>query len=392
METGQGTTTTGAYLDITVESSLGGHSPYTSSDIINLKGILHVDPDDIGKPGEIYLVGFFNSVPKQRDSSGDWVVWDTTLEGLISAADSQKLPSSFSFSLLENFTRQPGNYEFVVGYKEITTDKIIYNHRPVVISVNPFSPSTLAIDLKQSTLKNQAAYIPSQCYTKTKDEDGVTVHNPCYACHRRSQEPNYIDDDELQLSFDFAESARTNMWTNLFKDRTGDVGSITDEDMLKYVRNDNYSDGDGEPTLAKRLNNLSAEWDLYGDGKWDGYVPDCYFNFDSQGFDRTAKSGYTGWRAFAYYPFLGTFWPTNGSTDDVFIRLGEPFRNNEFGQFDIEVYKINMAIVEAVIKRKDVDIDPVDENIYQVDLDKDGKLGTAKKITYDWAPLEGKYM
>ncbi len=68
--------------------------------------------------------------------------------------------------------------------------------------------------------------------------------------------------------------------------------------------------------------------------KWSGYTPDCYFNFDDEGFDREYNGTYTGWRAFAYYPFLGTFWPTNGSTDDVLIRLSDSFRKKAGGEED----------------------------------------------------------
>ena len=39
--------------------------------------------------------------------------------------------------------------------------------------------------------------------------------------------------------------------------------------------------------------------------------------FDEHGFARDGS----GWRALRYKPFPGTFWPTNGSTDDVFVRL-----------------------------------------------------------------------
>jgi hypothetical protein len=60
--------------------------------------------------------------------------------------------------------------------------------------------------------------------------------------------------------------------------------------------------------------------------------------------------------------------------------------------YDQAVYKLNFAIVEALITRKDVAIDPVDERLYGVDLDKDGSLGEASLIKFDWAPLEGRNM
>lgn len=253
--------------------------------------------------------------------------------------------------------------------------------------------SNTPVDLTSKVLSNEAAYITSQCYTKTEDDDSSdSVYNPCYACHMRSVAPNYVDDYELQQEYSFPEVARTNPWTNLFEDRTDRIASISDDDILTYVKESNYFTEDGEIVLAQRMNNVPLDWDYDGDGQWDGYTPDCYYNFDEDGFDRDPQGTDTGWRAFAYYPFLGTFWPTNGSTDDVIIRLAPSFRQNESGVVDRTVYKVNLAIVEALVTRRNIPIESVDETILGVDLDKDGDLATAEIITYDWAPLEGRNM
>jgi len=246
-------------------------------------------------------------------------------------------------------------------------------------------------NLTSKSMRNEAAYIPSQCYTNTEDENGA-IHNPCYSCHIASKAPNYADDGDLQLAYSFPEHANTNRWENLFKDRESSILAIGDPDILDYVRHDNYLDKKGEIKLAKVLPDVPEGWDFNGDNQWRGFTPDCYYNFDEQGFDHDPQGQYTGWRAFAYTPFLGTFWPTNGSTDDVLIRLGKSFRTLENGDESLEVYKINLAIVEAMITRSDVAIDPVDETLYNVDLDKNGDIGTAHKIHYDWAPLEDRTM
>lgn len=253
------------------------------------------------------------------------------------------------------------------------------------------SGTRLAGNLKSRTLNNRAAYIPPQCYTKTQDKQGQ-VHNPCYSCHTKARRPNFIHDDDIQESYAFAKYALKNHWTNLFQDRSARVAAISDSTILRYVRNDNYRDDQGGLALANKLRKVPAAWDYDGDGRWDGYVPDSYFNFDAEGFDRNPAGGYTGWRAFAYYPFPGTFWPSNGSTDDVLIRLPKAFRTNEAGEFDLAAYKVNLAIVEAVIGEKDIPIEPVDERRLGVDLDKSGSLGNTSRIAYDWAPLEGRFM
>lgn len=260
-----------------------------------------------------------------------------------------------------------------------------------MISVSVWADGRVYKDLTSKSMVNEAAYLPPQCYTKTKGDKGE-VYNPCYSCHTNSVEPNYNNDGDLQSSYDFAEYLYDNRWKNLFVDKTDRVNAISDKAILKYVRGDNYKDKAGKIILAGELNNLPKEWDYNKNGVWDGYIPDCYFSFDSEGFDKTPDGKYTGWRAFAYAPFLGTFWPTNGSTDDVLIRLSKDFRKDADGHFDIEVYKINMAVIEAMVTMNDVVIDYVDESKYGVDLDKDGKLGRTNKIRYKWDPRSGEYM
>jgi len=249
-----------------------------------------------------------------------------------------------------------------------------------------------AVDITARTLKNKVAYIPPQCYTQTEDAQKNT-YNPCYACHTDSRRPNYVNDSDLQETYSFTDEARENHWQNLFKDRSEQVAKISDQAITDYIRQSNYFDQQGAIKLANVLAKVPDNWDYNHDGKWNGFTPDIWFDFDKQGFDHNPKGKFTGWRAFGYYPYLGTFWPTNGSTDDVMIRLSEAFRTSQKGLEDLTVYKVNLAIVEAMVKEQDIIIEPVDESqLGNIDLDKDGEIGLASKIKYDWAPLKGRYM
>jgi hypothetical protein len=67
------------------------------------------------------------------------------------------------------------------------------------------------------------------------------------------------------------------------------------------------------------------------------------------------------------------------------IRLPKVFRENDTGVFDLPTYKVNLAIVEALIKEKDINLETVvDENTYGVDLDQNGELGMADKVVFRW--------
>lgn len=74
------------------------------------------------------------------------------------------------------------------------------------------------VDLKNTKLYNPTAYITSQCYTKTEDENNKNIlHNPCFSCHIQNTPPNYtLYDDDMQLAYDFPSPAFKNPWTNLF--------------------------------------------------------------------------------------------------------------------------------------------------------------------------------
>ena len=235
----------------------------------------------------------------------------------------------------------------------------------------------------KSILNSKGVYVTSQCYTKTKDEKG-DIHNPCFSCHIDSKAPNYINDPDLQMAYDFSTSTNKNPFTNLFKDRTKELDAISDKEIMDYVKKSNYFDDKNQIILAEILKNPPKEWDYNGDGKWSGYTPDCYFNFDKDGFDKDKNNNFTGWRAFGYYPFLGTFWPTNGSTDDVLIRLAKILQQDSHGKFKLSVYKLNLAIVESLIKKKNVKIEATDEKIYGVDLNQNNKLDIANEIVFKW--------
>jgi|GEM_PF-1928619 len=256
--------------------------------------------------------------------------------------------------------------------------------------LNEDLPKYIGEDLTSKAIINEkSAYISPQCYTKTEDSNSNT-HNPCYSCHINSDAPNYIDDWDIQESYAFSENSKKNPFTNSFKDRTSLVSAISDQKIIDYINEDNYRNDDGEIILSSMLKyNLPSKWDFAYNGTkngvWEGYIPDSYFNFDDEGFDKDLKGNYTGWRAFAYQPFLGTFWPTNGSTDDVLIRLPRAMMLDNSENFDLEVYKINLAIVESMVKKADVSLGfEVDENDYGVDLNHNDIVDKTSTIVYKW--------
>ncbi|MGH1487269.1 MAG: hypothetical protein ACRBCI_13735 [Cellvibrionaceae bacterium] len=216
-----------------------------------------------------------------------------------------------------------------------------------------------------AVMYNREAVIPAMCYTKTEGK-----HNPCYVCHQDAipQRENTMNDGELQAAYSFSDLGLKNHWNNLFEDRSERVANISDKAILKWIEEDNYSD------LAERLDDVDFK----------GWIPDlknlqkAAAAFDKDGF---AKDG-SHWVAFNYKPFPSSFWPTNGSTDDVMIRLPEPFRVNDKGYYQEDIYKANLSILEAKIKGlESINTWSINEKNVGVDLNGDGDLSKINNIT-----------
>ncbi len=212
---------------------------------------------------------------------------------------------------------------------------------------------------------NPEAPIPAMCYTKIEGK-----HNPCYVCHQSNEDrtrTNFMQDGDLQSEYAFSEDGMTNHHVNLFIDRSAEVAAISDEEILDWIEQDNYSD-------------LTGRLDAAG---FEGWIPDLTgFEHMSEAFDEDglAKDG-SWWVAFNYKPQPSTFWPTNGSTDDVLIRLPVRFYTTAEGIESRDVYFANLALVEMAFQDLDrVSLPPVDETVIGVDIDGDGTLGLATEM------------
>ena len=215
------------------------------------------------------------------------------------------------------------------------------------------------------TLVNREAVVTSMCYTEHD-----TQYNPCYVCHQdiiKDGRANKMDDGIVQNEYMFSEFGMANHWSNLFIDRSNAIDVISDEAIDAYVNTQNYTD------LKYLLN----------DNNFSGYIPDLEnYHLGDAAFNKDgfAKDG-SGWVAFNYKPLPSTFWPVNGSTDDVLIRLHKDYRQTADGNLSITAYKFNLAIVETAIKDlNSITVDNLDENIVNVDLNGDGILGVVNSI------------
>ena len=222
---------------------------------------------------------------------------------------------------------------------------------------------------KKGLVSNPEAPIPPQCYTRTEGQ-----FNPCYTCHQtykdysRDIRSNFMRDGGLQGLYEFSDIGTTNHWQNLFKDRRQAIAAISDEAILSYINSDNYS----------AIVNRKKSYDYK---QWAPDLKDYQLGaqaFDAQGH---AKDG-SHWVAFNYKPLPSTFWPTNGSTDDVLLRLAKPFRENAQGHYQRDIYQANLALLEMnILGLKHISTPTIDETVVGHDLNNDQKLSAVDRIT-----------
>ncbi len=236
-------------------------------------------------------------------------------------------------------------------------------------------------------LSNRTAYIPAQCYAKTRDAGGKT-HNGCYVCHQDSRVPNYVDDGDVQTQLSLPRYATHNRWQNALEPVA--PSTLGDDELLSWVRTSNYFAADGELKLARTLAKPPEAWDANHDGAWSGFLPDAWFHFDAEAFDSDPSGKRSGWRAYTSLPTPGMFMPTNGSAGDTLIRLPPEYRQDANGAENLAIYRINLAIVEAFIRRVAVPIATTDERALGSDLDGDGALGSATQVAFVWPPKPGR--
>lgn len=227
----------------------------------------------------------------------------------------------------------------------------------------------------RTLFENPYANIPAQCYIETSHG----TQNACLFCHSnaaaRKQLGNTLPQaganslvGNLQLEYafgpinEFAKSPNINPWENtIFPEKLDDAMRTLDInssawDMSAYIKQSNW-----EAAYAKKQGSKTSS---------NSHVKDDEFRLlpalnpaalpaDSDGFVRVVNEGEslfrdhkgfnTGWRSINFMPY-GIFTPHSGSVSGVYIRLDEKFMKNEEGEFDVEVYKVNLTLLEKAIQ------------------------------------------
>ena len=216
---------------------------------------------------------------------------------------------------------------------------------------------------------NEEPNIPPQCWIET----GYGTQNACKYCHTdyltmaRHGNAFNIGEDQILYSFPTPNLNRI-LWRNIIfpgevcERLTAEGIDFPDPDDVSYVRSDNW-----RLTFALARGNGNTEWinTEDPDSEWvlfPALNPDHLYPFDPvdptgsglhgyvdlEGFVRDEQGVFTGWRAINFFPYT-IFTPLKGSVSGIYIRLPRAFMTTA-GEFDPEVYKQNLDLLERNIK------------------------------------------
>ncbi len=247
------------------------------------------------------------------------------------------------------------------------------------IEVNQTEPvvkSPMIGEFRGRTLfENPYANIPAQCYIETS----YGTQNACLFCHSNAAARRKLGNTlpqagansrvgNLQLEYvfgpvnAFAKSPNINPWENtIFPEKLDEeIKKLSIDtstwDMKSYIKQDNWQMAYDKKNGSKVQSNSWTKDDEYR--LFPALNPSA-LPADSDGFVRTVSQEEmlfkddrginTGWRSINFMPY-GIFTPHSGSVSSVYIRLKTKFMKNENGQYNLEVYKANLALVEKAIQ------------------------------------------
>ncbi|MCH9814707.1 MAG: hypothetical protein K0U47_12285 [Epsilonproteobacteria bacterium] len=231
-------------------------------------------------------------------------------------------------------------------------------------------------ELRSRTLfENPYANIPAQCYIETS----YGTQNACLFCHSnaaaRQQLGNTLPQagasaivGNLQLEYafgpanEFTKSPNINPWENTIFPEKLDLALAESQidpsswDMQSYIKQDNWKAAYAKKRGLKTVSNSHIKDDEFR--LFPALNPEA-LPADSDGFVRIDnitealfeddKGFNSGWRSINFMPY-GIFTPHTGSVSGVYIRMAPKFMKDERGEYNLTIYKTNLALLERAIQ------------------------------------------
>ena len=119
---------------LVINSVMSLDSTFNAQDNISLNQSINVDPEDVGKPGELFIVVLFNGKPYIRESGGKFKPWNGTIATLEPVEVQSSLSVTQLISVVENLKGIKGDFSIYSGY--ISNSRLVYSNIPFQFSID----------------------------------------------------------------------------------------------------------------------------------------------------------------------------------------------------------------------------------------------------------------
>lgn len=136
-----GTITTQSSFRGSVSDSDGNtnSASFLSSDFLSINASIYVDQSDIRKTARIYTLVLFENSYFMKNSNGNFLAWDGSLDSLVASETDRPLADIETFSVISGLMGIVGDFEVTIAYS--TDDGVFrYSQSPISFVVTQQCP------------------------------------------------------------------------------------------------------------------------------------------------------------------------------------------------------------------------------------------------------------
>lgn len=105
------------------------------ADQLSLTATIVTAPQDVGRPGELFLVAIYSGAAWMKNGSGAWVPWDRRFTSLVPLRTvNGGLSATIPVTVVKGLHGLPGDFRVYLGYRN-ADDQLLYTANPFAFSV-----------------------------------------------------------------------------------------------------------------------------------------------------------------------------------------------------------------------------------------------------------------
>ena len=211
--TATGTSTTAKFFGgATADNSDTFGSSFRGDQPLDIFVEIQVESDHINTVGNVYLLIQLGADIFMRLPSGEYVIWDQTLNSLQATLQGRTLQASEPITILENVAFGPAGLSgaslaIFVAYDTIAaSDELYYSGMPLSFSIlsdtAPEIPEVAAVAEAAAVAAAEAAANPASQTFYLSNISGPIVQSKCLGCHKTTGSASYAGLNYVNSSVD----------------------------------------------------------------------------------------------------------------------------------------------------------------------------------------------